>query len=142
MNFIGSVVSHHHPGNPDFIKNALTLSNRGLLIIKILLAGAAGALTSKVLDQLSDALYAISSLSEQLKLGWLPGSVNLIPEQILTSIEKKNFADDFRTAIEKESKRGFNRVVEDLSVICCRSRVTRLASQRALLPEELQYAAR
>jgi len=120
----------------------LTLSNRGLLITKILLAGVAGALTSKLLDQLSDALYAISSWSEKLKLGWLTGSVHLIPEQILSSSEKKGFADDFRTAIEKESKRGFNRVVEDLSVICCRNRVTRLASQRALLPEELQYAVR
>eukprot|EP00210_Caulerpa_lentillifera_P000154 g149.t1 len=142
LSFLCGVLDHHYPANPDFIKNALTVSNRGLIITKILLAGIVGGLTGKVLDSLSDTLYSISSWSERLKLGWLNGSLHLIPEQVLCLSEKKTFTEDFKSAMERSSKRSFHRVADDLSNICCRNRVSRLASQRALLPEELQYFAR
>ncbi|KAL4452442.1 hypothetical protein ABPG75_008104 [Micractinium tetrahymenae] len=122
------------------------LAPRAPLLVRLLLAGAAGALPTSRLVELTDVLYALLKVTNQNGLQWLGEALAAIPDDAASSADKQRFMGAAQRVVADglavNDERLLQQAVDEYSELSRRNRRALVAAQRALLPAELHYIVR
>jgi transportin-3 len=122
------------------------LAPRAQLLVRLVLAGAVGALPTNRLAELTDVLYAVLKVTNQNGLQWVGEALAGIPDEAATSSDKQRFMTACQQVVagglSQRDERVLQQAVDELSELCRRNRRSAQLAQRALLPPELHYTIR
>jgi transportin-3 len=111
-------------------------------LVRLVLAGAAGALPSSRLQELTDVLYAVLKVATHSGLGWVGEAVAALPEEAATAADKQRFMAACQAVVEGgmgvDDEPVLAGAVAELSELCRRTRRVHDAAQRALLPADVR----
>lgn len=115
-------------------------------LVRLLLAGVAGALPASRLQEITDVLYAVLKVAAQNGLQWVVDAVMAVPDETAAPEDRQRFMSACQTVVAdgiavNDQKMLLDAVME-LSELCRRSRRAQQAAQRALLPQQLHYTVR
>ena len=99
------------------------------------MAGVAGALPLRALEDVSQAMRALVEFAADRSLEWISLAFGLLPEGVLSPDEKSAFLTGAGSNEVMKSERLFLRAIDDLADVYRRSRIVRQAAQTALVPD-------
>jgi transportin-3 len=140
MTFLVRLLEMELPGSGGSGDRAVytVLLPRAPAMVRLLLAGAAGALPPARNPQIAGVLFALIKVTQQQGLQWASQAVAAVPETALSASDRQKLLGVMQvTAIEGPEARNygeFEDVIEDLSDSCRRHRRFQDAAQQALLP--------
>ncbi|KAI7846036.1 hypothetical protein COHA_000403 [Chlorella ohadii] len=137
----------HRAVAPEAVQGLQTaLAPRAPLLVRLVLAGAVGALPTNRLAELTDVLYAVLKVTNQNGLQWVGEALAGIPDEAATSADKQRFMTACQQVVagglSQRDERVLQQAVDELSELCRRNRRAAQLAQRALLPPELHYTIR
>ncbi|PSC72289.1 transportin-3 isoform X1 [Micractinium conductrix] len=132
------------PEAVDTLQGAL--APRAPLLVRLLLAGVAGALPTSRLAELTDVLYALLKVTNTNGLQWVGEALAALPEEAATSADKQRYMNAAQQVVAEgmgvNDERVLQQAQDELSELLRRNRRSCAAAQRALLPPELHYIVR
>ena len=114
--------------------------------VRLVLAGAAGALPPSRLQEMTDILYAILKVATVQGLEWTSQALAVVPDEAAGPSDRQRFMAICQAIVAEgiaiNDERELLNALSDFSECCRRNRRAEAAAQRALLPQELQYIVR
>ncbi|KAK9863642.1 hypothetical protein WJX84_000245, partial [Apatococcus fuscideae] len=110
---------------------------RGQALVRLLIAGACGALPTGRIPDISDALYSILKVSQQQGRQWVEQTLGLLPSEVAADSDKSHLLETSAATANAGADAGNLESLEDalqeLSEVCRRNKRSQAAAHAALV---------
>ncbi|KAI3438282.1 hypothetical protein D9Q98_000717 [Chlorella vulgaris] len=117
------------------------LAPRASLLVRLVLAGVAGALPTNRLAELADVLHALLRVTSQNGLQWVAEALAAVPDGTALSTDKQRFMEACQQVVADgmaaNNERVLQQAVEELSELCRRNRRAAQLAQHTSVDNEL-----